>query len=661
MAAGLAGTNVAKSFGAVVILKRDPATGAIAETGCLSSDGTDGRDGASGACTAEPSLLGARGVAVSPDGSTVFVSSSSSASVVAFSRDPATGTLTRVGCFQGTPRPGAPCGAANLFASSSSLVVNAEDRALYVAAPLEGAISTLNATSATTSSPIAAAGPATGTSSATGATPGPSTPPAGTTLASIFTSPPPSTFLLNPCIGVNGLDGVCSVGTATQGLGSLTLSADGKQLYASAPESKAIDVFATGDGSVLTEISCLKVDAPPGLCAPSTLISAPGRIAVSPDGKNVYATDVLGDGGSIDELDRDAATGSLKSSGCVDFLPEPPKPEPGEEEDEEAKEEREDREAAPKDPCTSVPGLNNASAIAVSGDGSSVYAIGSGSAAIFSRDAATGKLTETSCAVDDDERCTSLPTLSGVTDAAVSSDGREVYVVATESNAVMAFSIGAAVTTARAASASRAGATRVRVSCPAGLRRSCRGSVEAHARRSPAHATPLRARAARRDRTLRLVLPWPPGHQRMVGVRLTRSGRALLLRRHRLRTMAVVHARVAAGGSGYGRAMTLRLGDARTLPLRGHSHRYRKRPETRRAAAGPAAALPERCTSLSRGVRERPPTRAGRRQAADRRAGRRRRAPDDLQPGQAQRARSSDPRRDHGDARRVRESPARAA
>ena len=103
--------TVAASFGSLAILKRDPATGAISEIGCLSSDGTDGRDGASGACTATPSLLGADGVTVSADGHTVFVASNESASVVAFSRDPATGLLTRLGCFQYHPYPGSGCAA----------------------------------------------------------------------------------------------------------------------------------------------------------------------------------------------------------------------------------------------------------------------------------------------------------------------------------------------------------------------------------------------------------------------------------------------------------------------------------------------------------------------------------------------------------------------
>jgi DNA-binding beta-propeller fold protein YncE len=546
---GTAGPSVATSFGAVVILKRDPGTGAITETGCLSSDGTDGRDGASGACTPTPSLLGADGVAVSPDGSTVFVSSSSSASVVAFSRDPATGSLTRLGCLQGTPRPGGPCGAANLFSSSSAVVASTNGSALYVAAPLEGAISTLLAPA----TPPASGPPVAGSGSPTS---GAGDSAAGATPASIFTMPPASAYLSNPCIAVNGLDGVCAVGTATQGLDALTLSPDGKQLYAAAPGSKAIDVFATGAGGALTETSCLKVQAPPGLCSSAgKLISAPDQLAVSPDGQNVYASDSLGEGGSVDVFDRNPATGALSSSSCVDFLPKPEPKEPGEE-----GEEPEEKPSTPADPCASAPGLNDVSVVAVSGDGSSVYAIGSGSAAIFSRDAKTGKLTETSCAADGDSRCTSLPSLQGVSGAAVSPDGHEVYVVAAKSNAVMVFGIGASVTTA-GASASRAGTATVRVVCPAGLQRTCSGRVD---------LTRTMARAAKRrghrPRISRLEAgrsgPFAiqPGHQANVSLQLAPTARRLLLHRGHLRLMAVVRAAPSAGGSGFGHHVLFRLG-----------------------------------------------------------------------------------------------------
>jgi DNA-binding beta-propeller fold protein YncE len=548
---GVAGTSVATSFGAVVILKRDAATGAITETGCLSSDGTDGRDGASGACTPTPSLLGTDGVAVSPDGSTVFVSSSSSASVVAFSRDPATGSLTRLGCFQGTPRQGAPCAAANLFSSSSSLVASADGGSLYVAAPLEGAISTLTAPS---SAPSAGAGGSSATASGSSSSAGSSS--AGATLASIFTTPPTSSYLSNPCIAVNGLDGTCAVGTATQGLDALALSPDGKQLYGSAPGSKAIDVFAPGAGGALTETSCLKVQAPPGLCSSGTLMGVPNELAVSPDGRNVYASDSRSGTGSVDVFVRNPTTGALSDSSCVDFLAKPEPKEPGEE----GEEGEHEAPSTPADPCTSVPGLNEVSVVAVSGDGSSVYAIGSGSAAIFAREPATGKLTETSCAVDEDSRCTSLPSLRGVSGAAVSPDGREVYVVAAKSDAVMVFGIGAAVTSGQAV-ASRAGTARVRVVCPAGLRHACRGRVDltravARAARRHSHRAGAR-RIGVGDSGLFSIRP---GHQASVRVRLTAPARQLLLSRRRLRLMAVVRADASAGGSGYGRHVVLRLG-----------------------------------------------------------------------------------------------------
>ncbi len=592
---GVAGNSVALSYGAIAILKRDPTTGAITETACLSSDGTDGRDGASGACTAEPSLLGASGVAVSPDGSTVFVASSSSASVVAFSRNPATGALTRLGCFQGTPRPGAPCGAADLFSSSSSLAVSADGNALYVAAPLAGAVSTLD-TAASLRTPagivpalLPAAPTTTGTSSGTdaaGATTGTGTAGAATGsgatsggasggasgsgavahsgLAGIFSPSVVGDELLNPCIAVNGLDGACAVSTATQSLGNLALSPDGKQLYGAAPGSGAIDVFAPSATGVLSETGCVKVNAPPGLCQAGGHMREPTELAISPDGKNVYAADETDQYGSgmIDVLSRDPSTGALSSSGCVEFAPKPEKPEPeeGEEESESAKGQKASRASAAASElgCSSAPGLNSVSAVAVSGDGSAVYAIGSGSAAIFSRDAASGQLTETSCAVEDDERCTSLPELSGVTGAAVSPDGHQVYVVAAKSDAVMTFGLGAAVTTART-SATRAGTARVSVACPAGLHHACSGRVL---------LTHALARSARRGRNSRVrretvgvsgAFSIAPGRHASVRVRLTFAARGLLGRRRRLGLMAVVRANPAAGGSGYGRRLALSL------------------------------------------------------------------------------------------------------
>jgi DNA-binding beta-propeller fold protein YncE len=588
VASGIAGDNVAKSYGAVAILERDPATGAITEVGCLSSDGTDHQDGASGACTPEPSLLGTSGVAVSPDGKTVYVSSSSSASVVAFARNATTGALTRLGCFQGTPRPGVPCGAASLMPSASSPVVSADGSALYVAAPLAGAVSSLDSSDSLHTPagvvPAASVGP-----TATAAPTGPVT--TGATTSAAATSPagsaaePPSTAaipdlssifatslggdeLLNPCIAVNGLDGACSVGVATQGLEDLALSPDGKQIYGAASGSAAIDVFTRAGAGGLTEASCIKLDAPRGLCSSTSILNEPSELAVSPDGKNVYAADKGPgySGGQLDVLARNQTTGALSASGCVQFEPKPEPKEEGDEEGGEGEEENEDEEAkpAPKGKrasagCSSAAGLDSVSVVAVSGDGSSVYAIGSGAAAIFSRDAATGQLSEASCAVDEDPRCTSFPPLAGVTDAAVSPDGRQVYVVAFGTNAVRVFGIGAAVTSGHAAT-TQAGTARVSVACPSGLRRACSGRVQltrtiARAPRHDRHGARVRRVTAGASAAFSIA----PGRHASVRVRLTGHMRRLLARRHRVRLMAVVRANPSAGGSGYGHHVTLLL------------------------------------------------------------------------------------------------------
>lgn len=539
VASGKAGATVAASFGSLAILTRDTTTGAISEVACLSSDGTDGRDGASGACTPTSSLLGADGVTVSPDGSTVFVTSNMSGSVVAFSRDPATGSLTRLGCFQFRPPAGSGCVPANVFLTAGAIVTSADGKALYIAAPTPGSISTLMA--------AASPEPTAGTS------------PAGTSgqgsLASLFSATLATQQFGNPCVAVNGFDGACAVGVATQGLDSLMLSSDGKELYAVAPGSGAVDAFTHDSVGALTESSCLKVEPPPGLCTGSQLMHSPTQLAVSPDGSNVYVADSSeAGGGRVDVLARNAASGALSDSSCVDFLPE-------EKHGKEAEEEEGEEEQSPPvhDPCTSVAGLEDASLIAVSGDGSAVYAIGNGSAVVFSRDRSTGKLTEASCASDEDKRCTSLPSLETVKGAAVSPDGHQVYVAAAGSNAVMAFGVGPTIATGQA-SATRDGSARIRVECPSGLRRPCAGRLEltrtvstrtGHGR----HRRHVARVAVGASGHFRIA----PGHHAEVAVRLSGSSRRLLAARRRLRLTTVVRADPSAGGSGYGRRLTLSL------------------------------------------------------------------------------------------------------
>jgi DNA-binding beta-propeller fold protein YncE len=93
--------------------------------------------------------------------------------------------------------------------------------------------------------------------------------------------------------------------------------------------------------------------------------------------------------------------------------------------------------------CATGHGLRGAHAVAVSPDGKFVY-VGSGddrAVAVFSRDAGTGALTQTSCIGDgSDASCTGVPGLSDLGAVIMSADGHFLYVAAGDGNRVDTFS-----------------------------------------------------------------------------------------------------------------------------------------------------------------------------------------------------------------------------
>jgi hypothetical protein len=368
---------------------------------------------------------------------------------------------------------------------------------------------------------------------------------------------------LNSCIATNGDDGSCGVGVAMKGVQALALGPEGKQLYAAAPSSHAVDVFSPGEAGAITQTGCVMASPPPGMCTHSRFIDSPSQLAITPDGRNAYVADTGSTGPKIDVLARNAATGQLADIGCVDHLPPPEHAEPDEEEEpaeraEREKEKKEEREQEAADPCTRVPGLEDVKTIAVGGEGAEIYAFGSGSAVSFSRNAESGALRETACAASESEsNCAVLPDLTGVQAAAVSPDGRNVYVVTSNSKALLAFGIGPAIL--GTASTSSRGSALVRVACPARLAKRCRGRV--------IFTRMLRRHTGRRGHVVlaRIIVgrshsfAIAPGSHPNVLVRLVPAARSFLHRHHRLRINAFVRAERAAGGSGLGRSLWLQL------------------------------------------------------------------------------------------------------
>src|SRR5277367_3951971 len=81
---------------------------------------------------------GCSAVAVSPDGTTVYTGSSSSAAILAFRRDPTTGLLTRFGCLRLTPPLNSGCTPSNVFGGIDALLATPDGQALYAASGVGG-------------------------------------------------------------------------------------------------------------------------------------------------------------------------------------------------------------------------------------------------------------------------------------------------------------------------------------------------------------------------------------------------------------------------------------------------------------------------------------------------------------------------------------------
>ncbi len=153
---------------------------------------------------------------------------------------------------------------------------------------------------------------------------------------------------------------------------AVTVSRDGDDVYAAA--GNVIDQFSrSASTGALTFKGCVG-DGPSG-CTPTVptgALAPVSSVTVSPDDDEVYATAGVASG-LVDVLSRNTTTGVLTFVGC----------------------------SGGSAPCDPSPGasLSFPSAVQVSPDGSSVYAVGSdiGQVAEFTRDGATGALTFNGC------------------------------------------------------------------------------------------------------------------------------------------------------------------------------------------------------------------------------------------------------------------------
>ncbi|HEX6204727.1 MAG TPA: beta-propeller fold lactonase family protein [Solirubrobacterales bacterium] len=205
---------------------------------------------------------------------------------------------------------------------------------------------------------------------------------------------------------------------------AIAVSPDGKHVYVASSQSDAIAIFVRNRQSgALAQAKgtggCVAAKGAFG-CAPALGLDEPNSVAISPNGRSLYATSRLGN--SITAFVRNPKTGELRQlppplAGCISGLPIPG--------------------------CAAGLALVTPDVVVVSPDGNNVY-VGSffgNAVAAFARNPSTGALTQLAgtagCIAEATAGCTPGTALQAVEGLAISGDGASVYAATALSNAVV--------------------------------------------------------------------------------------------------------------------------------------------------------------------------------------------------------------------------------
>jgi DNA-binding beta-propeller fold protein YncE len=224
------------------------------------------------------------------------------------------------------------------------------------------------------------------------------------------------------CISETGA-GPCADGHGLNAPDSVAVSADGKSVYAASQTSNAVVLLNrnTTTGAITQPAGtagCVS-ETGAGPCADGHGLSDTYGVAVSADGKSVYAVSQSGD--AVVRFNRNKTTGAITepagTAGCIS--------ETG------------------AGPCADGRALSSVDAVTVSPDGKSVYATSLGGVARFNRNTTTGAITQpagtTGCISETGAgSCADGHALAnGADSVAVSANGASVYVASYPNNAVL--------------------------------------------------------------------------------------------------------------------------------------------------------------------------------------------------------------------------------
>jgi DNA-binding beta-propeller fold protein YncE len=324
--------------GGLAAFARDALTGRLSAIGCVTTSGTNGEDTTNGQCIDGDGLAGLNSVVVSPDGRNVYATASVSNAVDVFRRDPATGQLTQLGCVQHYAPRGSRCVGELPLAGPTDIVVSPDGSSVYVSTstvffsgvvtyardPDTGALTARACVSNDGNDGICATGAALdGLNALAISADGANLYAVGgrdaAQVVRLARDPATGAAAASDCMTSEAIAGsVCSSVAAAPGA---SLIADGASSVAASPSGDTIYVglpvgAIAWSGPRLSVDGCITIpeSVAAGFCATSPGLYQISRVVVSPDGKTVYATDGRND--SLVSLRR-SPDGQLWAGSCI--------------------------------------------------------------------------------------------------------------------------------------------------------------------------------------------------------------------------------------------------------------------------------------------------------------------------------------------------------
>jgi DNA-binding beta-propeller fold protein YncE len=284
---------------AVARLNRNTTTGAITQpagsAGCISETGA-------GPCADGRALDSTQGLAVSPDGKSVYVATVGdidNGGLVRLNRDPTTGAITQpagtAGCISQPGYGAEPCADGHALDGVWDVTVSPDGKSVYVATAggiSQGAVARLNrnTTTGAISQPAGAAG----------------------------------------CISQTGNGAEpCADGHELSGPLDVAVSPDGKSVYVATSTWSVVRLTRNTTTGAISQpagaAGCISEDGG-GPCADGRALEATQSVAVAPGGKSVYVASYVSN--AVARLNRNTTTGAITqpagTAGCISQTGEGP-------------------------------------------------------------------------------------------------------------------------------------------------------------------------------------------------------------------------------------------------------------------------------------------------------------------------------------------------